>query len=333
VRLLVLGGTQFVGRELVEEALARGQDVTLFNRGRTAPELFPTAEHLVGDRDGDLAALEQGEWDAVLDISGFVPRVVRASAELLAERVGHYTFVSSIGVYADFSRPRREESPLAQLGEPGSEDVREHYGALKAACEAVVGEVFGDRALLVRPGLIAGPHDPTGRFTYWAHRVRRGGEILAPGPPERRVQVVDVRDLAPFVLDLVEQEAGGPFNVTCEGVTWAELLAGREVAWVTDEFLVDQGVEEWVGLPLWIADPAHALLQGVDVSRAVAAGLRCRPVAETVRDAAEAPLVDGIGLTPEREAELLAAWQRRRLDGAAQERRRRLGRRRSGKSA
>ena len=311
MRLLVLGGTRFLGRHLVENALARGHQVTLFNRGATAPELFPEAERLVGDRDGGLAPLAEGEWDAVVDTCGFVPRVVRASAQFLAGRVGHYAFVSTIGVYADFSRPVSEGRPLAQLEEPGSEDVEKHYGALKVLCEAAVEEVFGDRALLVRPGLIVGRYDPTGRFTYWAHRVRRGGEILAPGPPERTVQFIHAADLAAFILDLVERRAGGAFNATSEGVAWSELLAGHDVTWVTDEFLLEHGVEEWMGLPLWIAAPTHTYFLAADVSRAMAAGLRFRPIEETLRDAAEAPLVDGVGLTTEREAELLAASRER----------------------
>jgi len=315
LRLLVLGGTQFFGRQLVEQALARGHDVTLFNRGVTAPGLFPEAERLVGDRDGRLEALEGGEWDAVVDVAGFVPRVVRASAELLAPRVGHYAFVSTIGVYADRSVPLREESPLAQVDEGHSVDeLREdyaNYGPLKALCEGVVRDVFGDRALIVRPGLIVGPHDPTGRFTYWARRLGRGGEILAPGPPDRRVQFVDVRDLAAFALDLVERRDSSVYNATREGVAWGELLAGGDVTWVSDEFLLEQRVGEWMELPLWLASPAFVGMHMADVSRAVAAGMRCRQVAETIAGAAEAPAKEGVGLAPGREAELLAAWHAR----------------------
>ena len=315
MRLLVLGGTQFYGRHLVEQALARSHDVTLFNRGRTAPDLFPEAEHLVGDRDGRLEPLQAGEWDAAIDVAGFVPRVVRASAELLASRVGHYTFVSTIGVYADRSGTLSEDDGLAELDPTHSADELredyENYGPLKALCEGVAREVFGGRALIVRPGLIVGPHDPTGRFTYWADRLRRGGEILAPAPPERRVQFVDVRDLAAFTLDLVERRDSSVYNVTREGVPWGELLAGGNVTWVSDEFLVEQGVEEWMELPLWLASPEFFGMHRADVSRAVAAGLRFRPVAETVAGAAGAPAKEGVGLSPEREAELLAAWHAR----------------------
>ena len=315
MKLLVLGGTKFYGRALVGEALARGHDVTLFNRGRTAPELFPETERLVGDREGRLEALEGREWDAVLDVAGFVPRVVRASAELLAPRVGHYTFVSTIGVYGDRSGPLSEGDAFEELDpEHSVDELRSdyaNYGPLKALCEGVVRDVYGDRALIVRPGLIVGPHDPTGRFTYWAHRLRRGGEILAPGPPERRVQFVDVRDLASFTLDLVERRDPGVYNATRDGVAWGELLDGANVTWVTDEFLLGQGVGEWMELPLWLASPELVGLHMADVSRAVAAGLRFRPVRETVAGATEAPLVDGVGLTPERESELLEAWHGR----------------------
>ena len=288
--------------------------MTLFNRGQTNPELFPETERLRGDRDGDLAALEEGAWDAAVDTCGYVPRVVRASAELLAAAVQHYTFVSTISVYADVRGPVDEESPAATLEDETVEDFGEeyrNYGPLKALCEQAVREALPGRALVVRPGLIVGPHDPTGRFTYWAHRVRRDGEILAPRPPERKVQFVDVRDLAPWMLDMVERRATGVFNATGEGVAWGELIDGVRVTWVSDEFLLEHGVGEWMELPLWLANPAYAGVHQVDVSRAIAAGLRFRLVAETLRDAAEAPLVEGVGLSPEREAELLAAWKER----------------------
>jgi nucleoside-diphosphate-sugar epimerase len=190
-------------------------------------------------------------------------------------------------------------------------DDYSNYGALKALCEAEVERVFGERALIVRPGLIVGPHDPTGRFTYWARRLERGGAVLAPGPPERTAQFIDVRDLAAWILGAVEQKRSGTFNVTNEGVSWGELLAGGDVTWVCDEFLQEHGVGPWLELPLWLPDPEWAGMHATDVSRAVAAGLRFRPVAETLRDSASAPESEGVGLTPEREAELLAAWRSR----------------------
>ena len=313
MRLLILGGTKFLGRAVAEAALARGHELTLFNRGETNPELFPEAERLRGDRTVDLSALEDLEWDAVIDPSGYVPAAVRATAELL-HGSGRYVFVSTISVYADFSSGPDEESPVAELGDAPADELAadySNYGPLKALCEAEVERVLGERSLVVRPGLIVGPHDPTGRFTYWARRLARGGETLAPAPPARRVQFVDVRDLAEWIVAAVERDLGGTYNATNEGVPWGELLAGADVTWVPDEFLQEHEVGPWLELPLWIADPAMTGLHATDVSRALAAGLRFRPLPETIAGAAEAPAVDGVGLTPEREAALLSAWHER----------------------
>ncbi|HUK95062.1 MAG TPA: NAD-dependent epimerase/dehydratase family protein [Gaiellaceae bacterium] len=324
MRLLVLGGTKFLGRAVVDAALARGDEVTLFNRGQTSPELFPEVEKLRGDRDGDLAALERREWDAVIDPSGFVPRIVRDSAELLRGSVGHYLFVSTGSVYADPSPGFDETAPTAELTEPDSEDVLAHYGALKAACERVVAEVFPDAHTNVRAGLIVGPHDPTGRFTYWPLRVAAGGEMLAPAPPERQIQFIDVRDLAAWMVEACDRGHVGTYNATCECRSFGELLAACgdvEPVWVPDEFLVEHEVEPFSELPLWLPGEAAAFLQG-DVSKAVGAGLRFRPLDATVRDtlawaqeAGEQLVTDrGLrqgraGLDPAKEAELLAAWR------------------------
>ena len=335
VKLLVLGGTKFLGRAVVEAALARGHDVTLFNRGRTNPELFPEAEHLRGDRDGDLSALEGRTWDAVVDPSGYVPRVVRASAELLAPAVGHYTFVSSISVYREPLAPGFDESaPLEELDDPATENVSESYGGLKVVCERVVAAVFPATHANVRAGLVVGPHDPTGRFTYWPVRVARGGEVLAPGVPGRHVQFIDARDLAAWIVDLAERRVPGTFNATgpVPPVSMGELLevcksvAGgdADIVWVDEEFLRAEGVGPWMELPLWLAREDGAIFDA-DVSRAIAAGLGFRPLEETVRDTIEwvaaggttAPLASGIdigeaGMRPERERELLDAWSTQR---------------------
>ena len=197
MRLLLLGGPRFLGRALADAGLERGHELTFFNRGRTNPDLYPEIERLLGDREGDLSALRGRRWDAVIDTCGYLPRVVQESAAAL-EQASRYCFVSSISVYADFSVPTDEESPVAQLGDlPDDEVTAESYGPLKALCEDVVHKTFGERALVIRPGLIVGPHDPTGRFTYWPHRVARGGEVLAPGPPERPTQAIDVTALRP----------------------------------------------------------------------------------------------------------------------------------------
>jgi 2'-hydroxyisoflavone reductase len=319
VRLLVLGGTKFLGRAAVEAALARGHEVTLFNRGETNPELFPEAEKLRGDRTAGLDGLRGREWDAVLDPSGYLPRVVRESAELLAGAAGHYLFVSSISAYASLAAPNDEASPLAKLGEMPDDRLLEdysNYGALKVLCEEAVAEAFGESHAIVRPGLIVGAHDPTGRFTYWPHRVARGGEVLAPAPPERHVQFVDVRDLGSWLVDLSERSATGAYNATHPGRSWGELLETcRDVAggdatftWVPDSFLAEREVGEWMELPMWIQASDEAGIHEADVSRAIADGLAFRPLEETVRDTLDlARRTDEAGLSPEREAALLAA--------------------------
>lgn len=320
MRLLVLGGPRFLGRAVADAALGRGHELTFFNRGRTNPALYPEAERIVGDRTKDLGALEGREWDAVIDTCGYLPSVVRASAEALSGS-GLYCFVSSVSVYADVSVPADEDSPVARLGElPDDEVTDESYGALKALCEDAVRDVCGSRAVVVRPGLIVGPHDPTGRFTYWPHRIARGGDVLAPGPPERPTQVIDVRDLGEWVVTLCETSTSGTYNAIHPGVSFSELVetcsavAASDTAatWVTDEFLLAEGVGEWMELPLWLADPAYAAADRVDVSRAIACGLAFRPLAETVGGTLElAETVDGVGLTADREAELLAMWHGR----------------------
>ncbi len=320
MKLLVLGGPRFLGRAVTDTALERGHELTFFNRGRTNPDLYPEVERLIGDRDVGLATLEGRKWDAVIDTSGYLPRSVRASAAALASS-GRYCFVSTISVYADVSVPVDEDSPVAQLGDlPRDAVTNDSYGPLKALCETAVLEELGEHALVVRPGLIVGPYDPTGRFTYWPHRVARGGEILAPSPPERQTQFVDVRDLAGWIVDLCEEDASGVFNATHPGFTWAELLetcrtvAGTDsrITWVTDEFLIEHEVGEWMELPLWIADPALAAADQVDVRRAVSAGLKFRPLADTIRGTLdEAQPSDAAGLSPERETALLASWHAR----------------------
>jgi len=319
VQLLVLGGTRFLGRALVDDALARDHEVTLFNRGQTNPELFPEAEKLRGDRTRDVSALAGREWDAVLDVATLLPRVVRLSVEALRGRVGRCAYVSSVSVYADQSRPPVEGAPLLELEDPSDESI-ESYGALKAACERVVEDAFGEAATIVRPGLIVGPHDPTDRFTYWPVRVAAGGEVLAPGSPDDPVQFVDVRDLAAWILDLTERGAGGVFNATGESMPFQRLLdecrsvsgSDARFTWVPSETLLEAGVEEWMGVPLWIASPGWDAANRVVVERAIEAGLSFRPLPETIRDTLawhaerEWPPAEGVGLSSERERELLA---------------------------
>jgi 2'-hydroxyisoflavone reductase len=294
MKLLVLGGTKFLGRYAVEAALAQGHDVTIFTRGQTNPDLFPEAEHLIGDRDGKLEALRGQEWDGVVDTCGFVPRVVRQSAELLADAVQRYVFVSSMSVYADPSQPLDESSPLEQLADPASENVEQDYGALKAAVERVVTEIYGDRGTNVRAGLIVGPHDPTERFTYWPRRLAEGGDVLAPGDPNARVQFIDVRDLGAWLVHLAEHGPGGNFNATgpAEPLTLGQLLeraiatldSDARLHWVDDTTLIDAEVGPWMELPLWLPGDEHSGMMSADIALAREAGLRFRAVEDTVRD-------------------------------------------------
>jgi nucleoside-diphosphate-sugar epimerase len=329
MHLLVLGGTAFVGRHLVEAALARDHEVTLFTRGQTNPALFPELEHLTGDRGSDLSQLAGRSFDAVLDTSGYVPRVVRASAELLAPRAGLYVFVSSLSVYDDASR-LDESSPTQVASDPESEDVTAAYGPLKVLCEQAVEAAMPGRALVLRPGLVVGRYDYTGRFGYWPRRVAEGGKVLAPGRLETRVWLVDGRDLAEWTIRMVEAQATGVFNVAGPGepLTMGALLdeckritgSDAELTWVDDAFLLGHGVLPYTELPLWVPE-----LDGgypfVDAARAVAAGLTFRPVAETIRDVLawdagyDADTANSFGLSrtpagmlPARERTLLAEW-------------------------
>jgi 2'-hydroxyisoflavone reductase len=297
MKLLVLGGTKFLGRHAVAHALEHGHEVTTFTRGQTNPELFPEAEHLYGDRDGGLDALRGLEWDGVIDTSGYVPRVVRQSAELLRDAVQRYVFVSSISVYAE------------PEDEPDSEDIQQHYGALKRACERVVEEVYGDRSARVRAGLIVGPYDPTDRFTYWPRRLAAGGDVLAPGDPGQPVQIVDARDLAAWLVQLAANGPGGTFDATGPQLTLGELLEGlrgdARFVWVDSQTVLEAGVEPWTELPLWLPDRDSWFL----MQREVPAWATTRPLEDTARDTYEWDREqpgDRPTLTREKEAEVLA---------------------------
>ena len=293
--ILVLGGTGFIGPHMVRYAMSRGHTVTLFNRGRTNPHLFPELEKLVGDRDGDLAALEGRRFDAVIDNSGFVPRHVRDSAEMLADS-GRYMFVSSISAYKDLAPDGiTEEYEVGRLEDPTVEEVTGRtYGPLKALCEEAVQEVFGDRANIVRPGYIVGPGDPTDRWTYWPVRVSMGGEMLVPGTPDDPVQFIDARDLGSWMVGMLENEVGGVYNAIgpVEPLTMGSMLETcREVSggepvfhWVDASFIEEQNVF----FPIW--NPTTGDFGGahrVDISRAIATGYTSRPVADIVRDTLE----------------------------------------------
>lgn len=314
MRLLVLGGTQFVGRAVVAAALAAGHEVTLFHRGRTGASLFPVAEHVLGDRDGGLDGLHGREWDACIDVSGYLPRLVGDSCELLRDAVGHMVFVSTISVYADLAAPRDEDGPLATLNDPTTEEIFAggNYGGLKVLCERAVRRTFEERAAIVRPGFVVGPHDHTGRFTWWVHRAALGGTMPLPASIHRRAQFVDVRDLADFLLLAAGAPLVGTYNATgpLPPVGMADAL--EEAARQSSVQLALLPVEDRVAataetpFPLWTPEPDWAAWAEVDVSRAVAAGLRFRPLEDTVRATLTwATAVDGVGPTPEQETALL----------------------------
>jgi 2'-hydroxyisoflavone reductase len=329
MRLLVLGGTRFLGRGVVAAALAAGDQVTTFTRGSSG-EPPAGVEALHGDRtrpDG-MDVLRGREWDAVVDTCGYVPVVVGRGAKLLAGNVGHYVFISSVNAYREWpEQPVRADSPVHDCepdagNEDGSFDV-ERYGPYKVGSERAVDQHFPGRSAHLRSGLIVGPYDPTGRFPYWVRRMDRGGEVLAPGDPDREVRVVDARDIGSFAVECARNRVTGAFPVAGPAgqTTFGRMLAGMaagpdtSVTWVAEDFLVEHGVQPWSDLPLWL--PAAGGYDQ-DTTEAERVGLRCRPVEQTAADTlawlragGEAPRVPPPGLTPEREAELLAAWHAR----------------------
>jgi 2'-hydroxyisoflavone reductase len=338
---LILGGTVFLGRQLAETALAGGHRVTLFNRGRRNPELFPQAERLRGDRRGDLSALRGRRWDAVIDTCGYVPGVVRSSAEALKDSAGRYVFISSLSVYAnaeeasvDESTPvnritagqLKEAEEIVPTGPVIAVNYGEAYGGLKALCEEEAERAMPGRAVNVRVGLIVGPHDYSDRFTYWPSRVALGGEVLAPGEPDRPKQLIDVRDVAEWIMHVLETGETGTFNVTgpdyrlsmkalleeCRAATASD----ASFTWVADDFLLEQDVKPWSEMPLWIPRQyERAAYQATDCDRAIRAGLRFRPLAETILDTLrwDAGRPEGIerhaGLEPEKEGRVLQLWK------------------------
>jgi len=301
MKILILGGKRFLGIALVEAMLKAGHTPTLFNRGKTNPELFPNIKTLIGDREKDLSALKRRKWDAVIDTSGFLPRVVRESAKMLSNKCGTYVFISTVSVYKNFRNPDIQENyPLAELEDPTDENpTGPAYGPLKALCEYEIQQNFKGKLIVVRPGLIVGPNDPTDRFTYWPWRVAQGGEVLTPGPPSADLQFIDVRDLADFILTLIENNASGVFNAVGprNPANFGSLLvASREAAgtdasfvWADEHFLLKEGVQPWTDLPLWLpnSDPSFVGFNSINNTKAVKAGLTFKPLSETVNDTLE----------------------------------------------
>jgi len=342
LRILFIGGTGFIGPHMVRRAMVRGHAVTLFNRGRTNPHLFPEVEKLVGDRDGGLAPLEGRSWDAVIDTSGYIPRVVRDSAELLRDAVHRYLFVSSGDAYANFEKIGIDESyTLDTIDDPTNEDAAHHYGALKVLCEKAVRETYPGRSTVLRPGWIVGAGDYAPISSYWPMRIHHGGEVLAPGDPDDPIQIIDPVDLAAFVIRILEEDIDGTFNVMgpASPMTNAEFLYGLRAVttsamrftWVSADFLAEQGVGAMTDIPIWFPprddyptpapfEPGAKGFHQMSAARAIAAGLTFRPLADTARDIIDEYLSRDVdwattprrfGLSLDRETELLAEWHRR----------------------
>ncbi len=333
LKILILGGTAFLGPAIVRFARSRGHELTLFNRGRTNPHLFPDIEKLVGDRDGGLEPLEGRTWDVVIDNCGYVPRIVGDSATLLANSVGQYIFISSISVYADFSQPGlNESSPVGVMEDPTDENITGlTYGPLKALCENAAEKALRGRSTTIRPGLIVGPMDRSDRFTYWPVRIAKGGEVLTPERPDIPTQIMDVNDLARFIVLCAEQNITGTFNATspAKELTMGEIfetcrkVSGSDArfTYVSHKFMVEKELQEWSDIPVYVPldgpDAGHPF---VDVSKALSRGLTFRPISETVRDVLDwwqtvpqerrdNPLRSG--LTAERESEALEQWHQK----------------------
>ncbi|MGO8958354.1 MAG: NAD-dependent epimerase/dehydratase family protein [Streptosporangiaceae bacterium] len=327
MRILIIGGTAFVGRHITQSALDGGHHVALFNRGRTGAALFPQAQHLAGDRNGDLSALAGGSWDATIDVCAYFPRQVRSLAAALGGRGGRYVFISSVSAYSPAVPPNYDESaPLAEVGDIAATQVtNENYGGLKVACEQVSTELFGPGITIVRPTYVIGPYDRSYRFTWWVQRLASGGNVLAPGDPDDPIQLIDARDMAAWIVSLLEHGIAGTFHAVSPAPPFGfgQMLAaiadavaprGTQLTWVPSDFLLGQGVDG-EALPLWPeGEGDDANMSRANPAAAEATGLAPRPLQATVADIAAELRANGggppgIGLTPEREAELLARWQ------------------------
>ncbi len=338
LRILILGGTRFIGLHMTALALERGHAITFFNRGKTKTDRFPEIERIKGDRNGEIDGLKDRDWDVVIDNSGYVPRHVKLSAELLAPRVKQYVFVSSISVYPNFSVPRDESSPVGKLEDETVEKVDgDTYGPLKALCEQAAERAMPGRTTVIRPGLIVGPDDNTDRFTYWPARAARGGEFIAPGSPKDAFQIIDARDLAAFTLNAVENNFTGVYNLVSNvnGFRFGELTdaciasANKRVRpkdkpraiFLPAEFLEEQKVEPWSEMPVWLpAKGDEAAFAGTNNQAALAKGLKITPLKKTADDTlawhlarpAEEREKLRAGIAAEKEAAVLATWKEKR---------------------
>ena len=321
MRILVIGGTRFVGRHFVEQAVDRGHEVTVFHRGHTGTDLFPDLDHRMGDRDTDLSTLAEGEWDATVDTCAYLPRQVHTLADALGGRGGHHLLVSSVSVYAAPDGPGiGEDAALAELPDPDVEEVtNETYGGLKVLCERAAVDRHGSGTVLVRPTFVVGPDDYTWRFPWWVRRIAQGGTVPAPGPPDAPAQVVDVRDLGAWMVRLLEDGRSGPFHAASPApvFTWREQLEataaavgpeGTRLHWVTPADVDAAGIDRGA-FPLWSGDDPDVWLMAVDPARAYATGLAPRPLEETIRDTLAwtrtVAMPDGTGVTDAQERRLL----------------------------
>ena len=293
--ILIIGGTRFLGRALVDSALERGHKVTLFNRGQSNPDIYPDVEQIHGDRNTDIEKLGKRKWDAVVDTCGYFPRVVKLSAEYLADKVDRYVFISSISAYKETTEIGADENaPVATLEDPTVEEITgETYGGLKVLCELAAEAALPGRTINIRPGLIVGAHDPTNRFTYWPVRIRKGGDVLAPNSPEYPSQIIDVRDLADWTIVLIENGAAGYYNATgpdypltlgrifetCKQVTGSD----ANFLWAEDAFLQENEIGAWMEMPLWIPSEEGRALMQVSVQKAIDAGLKFRTLEDTIQ--------------------------------------------------
>jgi 2'-hydroxyisoflavone reductase len=325
MRILILGGTIFLGRHIIDAAQTHGHEVTIFHRGEHASHTSSIQE-LYGNRNDNLRSLENGTWDVVIDTSGYIPRLVRNTAELLRQRIGRYVFISSLSVYPDDIPPNIDESYLvSRLEDTQIEEITsDTYGPLKAMCEDVITKMYGNQSLIIRPGLIVGPYDPTDRFTYWPRRITRGGEVLAPERSSIPVQFIDVRDLSKWIISMIEKDGSGVYNATGpdhdltlgEIFTTAKSFSGSNARfiWTNERFLRDQGVSPWSDLPLWLPEEQFPGFNRINCQKAISVGLTYSPLVETIHSTMEwdttrpAGTTYKAGLGPQRESEILAAW-------------------------
>ncbi len=312
MKILIIGGTKFLGHHLTKESLSKGHQVTLFNRGVSNPELFPEAVKLRGDREKDLKILENRQWDAVIDTCGYLPNVVKKSAELLTNNVSHYTFISSISVYTQFySSKTSENSPVCKITEdelfqaakiptdgglnPTMYDS--FYPGLKASCEKTVEELFPGKTFIPRPGLIVGPYDYEGRFEYWCKRISEGGDVLCPDQLDRRkIKFIDCRDLTKWIVSMIESKETGIYNTTGpeENLTLkmffdeCKRVSGGDAKFIeaSDEFLIKSRINSWRDFPYWIPmnDENFKGVFDVKNDKAILKGLTFRPISETIKD-------------------------------------------------